>query len=109
MGDLAHGLCQGPLDDLDAGALIALAASRQAGEPFGQLQQGAAATSNDSLLHRSAGGVEGVFDAQLAVLELGFGGSTHLDHGNPSGQFGDPLLQFFAVVIGVGVVELALD
>ena len=78
-------------------------------EAPGQLEQGGAAAGNDSLFHRRPGGIEGVFDPQFAVLEFGFGGGTHLDHGHTTGQFGDPLIELFAVVIGVGVVELAAN
>ena len=94
---------------MHTGALISLTGSRQGGETFRQLQQGTTAAGDDSLLHGGAGGIEGILNPQLAVFELGFRGSPHLDHRHATGQLGDPLLQLLAVVIGVGVVELALD
>ena len=73
------------------------------------MHQGAAAAGHDSFLDRSAGGVEGVFDAQLAVAQLSFSGGTHLDHGYATGQLGYTLGELLAVVLRIGVVEFALD
>ena len=109
VGDLAHGFGQGALHDANAGALIALAGSGQAIEALGQLKQGATPASNDAFLHGGAGRIEGILDAQLAVLQLGFGGGAHLDHGHTPGQLGDPLIELLAVVFGIGVVKFAPD
>ena len=108
-GNLLQGGRQSPLHDPNAGALIAAQACSQAIQFAGQLHEHAAAAGHDAFLHGGAGGVEGILDAQLAVLELGFGGSAHLDHGHAAGQLGHALDQLLAVVVGLGVIEFALD
>ncbi len=72
-------------------------------------QQGHAAAGDDAFFHRSAGGVQGVFDAGLLFLHLDFGGSADLDHGHAAGQLGHALLQLLAVVVGGGLFDLAAD
>ena len=97
------------MHDLDTRALVANQLSGQSVQFLGELNQGAATASDDALLHSSTGGVERIFDPQLAVLEFGFRRCAHLDHGNTAGQFGDPLGQFLAVVLRLGVVKLPFD
>src|SRR5690606_25047938 len=58
---------------------------------------------------RSAGRVQGVFDAGLLFLHFDFGGSTDADHGNTAGQLGHALLQLFTVVVGSGFFDLDAD
>ena len=43
----------------------------------------------------------------LALLELDLGRCAGLDDGNAAGQLGQALLQLLAVVVGVGVLDLA--
>ena len=45
----------------------------------------------------------------LAFLGLDFGGSADLDDGDTAGQLGQALLQLLAIVIGIGVGDLATD
>ena len=65
--DLLRRGLQGALHDADARALIPIAGSEQGVEALGQLQQGAATTSDDALLHGGPSGVEGILNAQLAI------------------------------------------
>ena len=109
VGDLHQGSGQRALHDLHPGALIAAEAGLEAIEAGGELHQGAAAASDDPLFHCGPGGIEGIFNAQFAVAQFCFGGGPHLDHSHAAGQFGDALVQFFAVVVGVGGLQFPLD
>ena len=100
---------QCPLHDLHAGALVAVEGCGQRIQAVGELQQGAAAAGNDALLDSGTGGIQGIFDPQFAVFQFRFRRCTDLDHGHAAGQLGDPLLKFFAVVIGFGGLQLTSD
>ena len=50
-----------------------------------------------------------VLDAVLLLLEFHLGGCADLEHCHATREFGQTLLEFLPVVIGVGVVDLALD
>ena len=97
------------MNDLNAGAVIAAEAVPEIVQPISKLQQCAASSGNDPFLHGCSGGVEGILDPQLAVLEFGFRRCPNLDHGNSAGQLGDALLELFAVVIRIGGLKFAAD
>jgi hypothetical protein len=59
-----------------------------------QVQQGSTATGHDAFIHSRLGGAEGIFDAQLAVFEFGFGGRTDLDDGDTARQLSQPFGEF---------------
>ena len=65
------------------------------------MHQGGAAAGDDALLDRGEGGVLGILDAELAVLELGFGGGANLDDGDAARELGDALGELLGVVDGV--------
>src|SRR5699024_2943342 len=71
------------------------------------LQQGHAATGDDALVHGGLGVAHRVLDAVLALLELDLGGGAGPDDGHTAGQLRQALLQLLAVVVGVGVLDLA--
>ena len=71
--------------------------------------QGGAAAGDDAFLDGRAGGVQGVFDQGLALLHLGLGGGADVDLGDAAGELGEPLLELLAVVLAVGVADLAAD
>ena len=50
-----------------------------------------------------------VFNAVFFLFHFHFGRGTDFNYGNTTGQFGDALLQFFAVVIGGGFFDLRAD
>ena len=50
-----------------------------------------------------------VIDQGLAFLHFGFGGRADVDLGNTTGEFGQTLLEFFPIVIAIGVVDFAAD
>ena len=104
-GDLLEGSTQGSLDNLHARSLISLQLSSNGIKSSCQLQQCGATPGNNALLNGGSGGIQGILDAQLAVFELGFGGRSHLDHGNATSEFGNAFGELFPVVLRLGVVE----
>ena len=107
--DLVQRSGEGALHDLNAGALIPIQLGGEAVQVGGELNQGAATAGHDPLFHRGAGGVQGIFDAQFAVAQFRFGGGADFDHRNATGQLGDALGELLAVVLRLGVLQLALD
>src|SRR4029078_7553229 len=73
------------------------------------LDQCDATAGDDALFDGSLRVADGVLDAVLALLELDLGSRTDLDDGDAAGELGQTLLQLFAVVVGVGVLDLAAD
>ena len=73
------------------------------------VDEGGAATGDDSFFHRSPGGVEGVFDAEFLLLQLGFGRSAHFDDRYAAGQFRQALLQLLFIEFGSGFFNLLTD
>jgi hypothetical protein len=49
----------------------------------------------------------GVLDAGLLLLHLGLGGRADLDRRDAAGELRQPLLELLAVVVDVGVLDLA--
>jgi hypothetical protein len=76
---------------------------------FAGLDERDATTGDDALLDGRLRVADGVLDAVLALLELDLGGRTRLDDGDAAGELGEALLQLLAVVVAVGVLDLALD
>ena len=73
------------------------------------LHQRHAAADDDAFLHRGTGRVQRVIDAVLALFHFDFGHAADLDHRNAARQFGDALLQFLAVVVRGGFLDLLAD
>ena len=68
-----------------------------------------ATTGHDAFFHRSTGGVQGVVHAVFLLLHFGFCGSTDLDDGHTASELGEALLEFLAVIVGGGVLNLLAD
>ena len=107
LGDLAHGLFEGALHDVDADGFVIF--ELELVERGDAAKQRHAAAGNDAFLHGRAGGVHGVFDASLLFLQLGFGGGADFDNGHAADQLGQALLELFLVVVGGGVLDLRAD
>ena len=84
---------------LDAQAVEGLDAADQAHAPAG----------HDALLDRSAGGVEGVLDAVLLLLELELGRRADLHDRHAALQLGEALLELLGVVVRGGLLDLGAD
>ncbi len=54
-------------------------------------------------------GALGVFEQGLAFLHLGLGRGADVDLRHAAGQLGQPLLQLLAIVVAVGVLDLAAN
>ncbi len=72
-------------------------------------QQSNAAAGYDAFFDSRAGSVHGVFNASFLFLHFGLGCGADLDHGNAADQLGQALLQFLAVVVAGGLLDLAAD
>src|SRR5690606_28126878 len=107
VGDLAHGLLESALDEVDTGLLVGVHALD--GERGRGAQQRNATTRHNAFFNGGAGRVQSVVDAVLALLHLDFGRTTDLDHGNATGELGKTLLQLLAVVVRGGLLDLRLD
>jgi len=108
LGDGAHGGLHGLADDLHADLLVSIGDLERVQSRDG-VDQSHAAACDDALLDSSAGSLQGVLDAGLLLLELGLGGSAHLQHGHAAGQLCQTLLELVAVEVGVDALQLLLD
>src|SRR6185436_3475298 len=95
-------------DDVDAAGLVVVDAL-EALQGRGGVEQSDSAARDDSFLDRGAGGVEGVVDAVLALLDLDLGRAADLDHGNAAGELGEALLELLLVIVAGGVLDLLAD
>src|SRR5258706_10723597 len=95
-------------DDIDAAGLVVIR-TLHALERLGGVEESGTAAGDDALFDSRAGRVESVVDAVLALLDLDFGRTADLDHGNAAGELGKALLELFLVVIAGGVLDLLAD
>src|SRR6201999_2119075 len=75
-------------------------------QDLGSAQQSHAAAGNDTFLDSRTSGMQSIFHASLLFLHFGFGSRADLDHRDAASQFGQPLLQFFTVVVRSGLIDL---
>ena len=94
--------------DVDADLLVVVFAF-EVFNGFDGADESNTTAGDDAFFNGSAGGVQRVFNAVFFLFHLNFGRSAHFDDGNATRQFGDALLQFFAVVIGGGFFDLRTD
>ena len=86
---------------------MALSADRL--DRFGAAEQGHAAAGQNAFFDRRTGGVQGVFDAGLLLLHVGFGLGADADDRHAAGELGQPLLELLLVVLALGLGDLVLD
>ena len=72
-------------------------------------EQRHAAAGDDAFFDGRAGRVQRVFDAGFLFLHFGFGRGADVDDGHAAGELGQAFLQFLAVVVGGGFLDLAAD
>ena len=65
-----------------------------------------AAAGDDAFLDRRAGGVEGVVDAVLLLLDLDLGRAADADDRHAAGELGETLLQLLTVVVRGRLLDL---
>src|SRR5690606_25804624 len=92
--------------DGDTGVLVVIGALDLDG--VRSAEQGNATTGNDAFFNGSAGCVQRVVDAVMALLVFHFGGTTDADDGNATGELGQTFLQLFAVIVRSGFFDLCL-
>jgi hypothetical protein len=64
---------------------------------------------DNAFLNSCTGCVHRVLDTCLLFLHLGLGGCTDLDDGDAADQFSEAFLQFLAVIVRAGLVDLIAD
>src|SRR6516165_3365958 len=106
--DLAGRCRQRLAHDLDARLLVVVLGA-DALEMLGGTEQGDAAARHNAFLDCRAGCVHRVINAILALLHLDLGRATDADHRDAARELGQTLLQFLAVVIRGGLLDLRLD
>jgi len=106
--DLAQRLFHSAAGNGDAHVLVFVVAfeARNGGQGT---HQGDTAAGHNAFLDGSTGSVQRVFDASLLLFHLDLGRSAHFDHGNTAGQLGHAFLQFLAIVVGGGFLDLGAD
>ena len=73
------------------------------------MQQCNTTARNNTLGNCSAGSMQRVFEKSFTLLHFSFSGRTHLDLSHTTSQFGQPLLQFFAIVFTFGAGNFATN
>ena len=96
-------------DGEDADLRLTLEALGEGLEFLGNLDQHGAAAGDDALFDGRAGRVDGVFDAQLTLVDLGLGSRTNADDGHAAGELSQTLLELFLIPSGIGALDLATD
>src|ERR1043166_2934348 len=104
----ASGFFDGAPDDIDADLFVMVA-------DFHAFQNGQAANEGDTTARNNAffdgraGRVESVLAARFLFLHLGLGRGADVDDSPAASQFGQAFLQFLAVIIGGGFLDLTAD
>ena len=86
-----------------------LAESRALLDGFLAAQQGHAAAGQNAFFDGRTRGVQGVFDAGLLLLHVGFGVGADRDDRHAAGQLGQPLLELLLSYSLVGLLDLACE
>jgi hypothetical protein len=102
------GAVQRLADDVHAAGLVGIRALQAFERPWSRRAAGAAA-GDDAFFHGSAGGVQRVVNAVLALLHLDLGRAADLDDGDAAGQLGETLLQLLAVIVRGRDFDLLTD
>ncbi len=103
------GAVEGVEHDLDADLLVALGLIAGLLDRLGAAEQGHAAAGQNAFFDRGTGGVQGVFDAGLLLLHVGFGPRADGDDRHAAGELGQPLLELLLVVLALGGLDLIPD
>src|SRR5262249_17883050 len=109
LGDLPRGVQQRLLDDVDADLLVVVRRLEAFERTGGVEQRGAAAAAHDPFLARGGGRRPRVAAPVLLLLPLAFGRPADADPRDAAGEFRQPLLQLFAIVVGGGLLDLLAD
>src|SRR5206468_7531771 len=72
-------------------------------------EQSHTTTSHDTFFDCRASSVQSVFNTSFLFLHFSLGRSADIDNRNATSQLGQAFLQFLAVVIGCGFLDLAAN
>jgi hypothetical protein len=98
---------QSLLHNFDANILIDIVGDIV--ENQADLEKSCAATGHNSLFNSGASGRESILEAVLSLFELGLGSGANLDDCYSASELGKPLLQFFAIIRGIGRIDIAAN
>src|SRR5262249_1341834 len=107
VGELTKRRLKRATNDLQADFLVAL--ELDVIERGLSAEQSDTAAGDHALFHRSAGGMERVFDAGLLLLPLGLGGRADVDDGDTARELGETFLELLAIVIAGSLLDLAAN
>src|SRR5207244_2417034 len=108
LGDLADWGLESTEHDGKAGLHVRIVARQSLDRSLGAKQSHAAAR-NDALLDCRLGGVNGVLDAVLPLLDLDLRRAADTNDGNAPRELGETLLELLTVVIRGGLLNLCFD
>ena len=106
--DLAEGFFDGAKHDVDTGGLIVIGTL----EVFKRLHAtdvGHTATGDNAFGDSRTGCRKSIVNAVFLLLHLYFAGSAYMENGNTACELGETFLEFFAVIIACGLLDLGLD
>src|SRR5690625_4213984 len=107
--DLLQRCLDGNLDDVGTSGFVIIRQFEGVECLLASLNQGNAAAGDDSFFNSCLGVTHGIFDAVLAFLQLDLGSGTGTNDGHTTGELGQAFLELLAVVVRVGVFDLAAD
>ena len=103
------GSFEGLEDDLGTGLLVAVEIGNGCLDLLGSVDVCAAAAEDDAFLDCCSGSIESIFHTEFCFLHLCLGCCTDADDCYAACKFGQALLQFLSVEIGLGLFDLFLD
>src|SRR5438128_12172065 len=98
----------GALDDVHPDPVIILG-DRHGFDRRQATDQGHATAWHDAFFNRGASRMQRVFDTGLLLLHFGLGRRADVDDRDATGQLGQAFLQFLAIVVGGGFLDLTTD
>ena len=108
LDDLPDGGLKRAQHDVDAGLDVGIVGRELADRRLGA-QQSRAAAGNDAFFDGRLGGVHGIVDAILLLLDLDLGRAADADDRDAACELGEALLELLTVVVRGGLLDLRLD
>src|SRR5207247_4855069 len=108
VGELTRRLFNGTTHNGDAHFLVGFEAL-DAVERLLRAQVCYTAACDDAFLNRGTSSVQRIFNARFLLLHLGLGRRADINDGHAAREFGETLLEFFAIVIARRFFDLTTD
>ncbi len=112
LNNLPQGLFQSAPHDVDADLFIGIATVFGCIEFLEHLScshQRYAAAGNNTFFHGCASSMHGIFDARFLLFHFSFSGRPHFDDCNTADELRETFLQFLAIIVGRGLVDLCAN